>query len=146
MAKSKEKVEGSKAKQDIFPKAPPGYRLATTEERMEILQVGIMLQNAQQTIGRCDAEIRAARLEIAQAQRTFALGQTRTKELNKKLGIGDDKEGLLTLPDGTVAILVDKAKRDAALKLLEGGKKDEPEKAVKVSDGLPPGVEDKDAK
>lgn len=144
MAKSKEKVEG--LKQELFPKVPPGYRLATTEERMELLQAGILLQNAQQTIGRCEAEIRAARLEIAQAQRSFAAGQDRSRKLNEKFGIGDDKDGVLVLPDGTTAILVDKNKRDSALKLLEGGKKGEAQKAVKISDGLPPGMEDKTEK
>lgn len=135
------------AKQEVFPKIPPGYRVATPEEELEIIKTGSAIQAAQSTIARCDAEIRAAKLESRSAQQQLAAMVEKSKELHKKLGIDGVPNDILTL-DGKTYILVDKAKREAAaLKLIQGGKVDEPEeapekekpaKAEKISDGAPP--------
>lgn len=140
------KVKGQKSgesQQELFRKAPPGYRLATPEEEFEILKRGSALNQAKSTIERCDAEMRAARAEGQSAQREFAAVRAGLSELHKRLGIEGGPNDIITGPDGHMAILVDKSKREAALKLLQGGKSEESVKAVKVSDGLPPGVEDK---
>lgn len=128
------KAAAAVKKQELFPKVPPGYRLVTPEEELEIIKKGSVIQAANSTIARCDAEIRAANLEIQRAQQQFMSAQAGIKELHQKLGIEGAQNDILTMPDGKVCVLVDKAKREAHLRLLQGGKS---QKAVKVSDGAP---------
>jgi len=132
------KVEKLEPKGELFPKAPPGYRLATPQESLDLLKAGMVVQNAQQTLRRCDAEIRAAEAESAQAKNELAEGRGLIKKLHEKLGIEGEQSDILTLPTGAVAILVDKAKRDEAIKEIKDSRKGP--RPMKVSDGEPPKV------
>lgn len=101
---------------EMFPKPPPGYRSATTEEELEIIKRGTAINFAQNTIRRCDAEIRAAKMEMQEANRQLAQSQAVMEEFNRRLGIEGVRGDIETGPDGKMYILVDKAARDAARK------------------------------
>ena len=106
-------------KSEVFPKPPPGYRSATPEEELEILKRGTVISNAQNTIKRCSAEIRAATLETQQAKREIAQSQSVLQALQRKLGIEGVPGDLVNGPDGKLYVLADKAARDAAVKPAE---------------------------
>jgi len=106
-------------KSEMFPKIPPGYRMATPEEELEIFKRGTVINSSNQTIRRCEAEIERAKMEIQAARRQLGESQAVLGALHKKLGINGDANDIITGSDGRMAILVDKAKRDAALKALQ---------------------------
>jgi hypothetical protein len=137
MAKPEAQVKRSN---EIMPKCPPGYRLATVEEEYEIFKLGTVINNADQTIRRCNAEIDRAEMEGQQATRSRKEAIAARVILGRKLGLEGDPtpNDIITGQDGKMAILVDKSKREAALKLLKGGKGLATVKAEKISDGAPP--------
>jgi len=101
-------------KKSMFPHPPPGYRLVTAEEELEILKSGVAINSAESTIRRCEAEIRAANMEIQAANRLLQRGKSQSEALNVKLGIEGAPGDLMNGPGGKLYILVDKALRDAA--------------------------------
>lgn len=139
MAKAEAQVQ-VKRSNEIMSKCPPGYRFATPEEELEIFKLGTVINNADQVIRRCNAEIDRAEMEGQQATRSRKEAVVARGFLYKKLGLSGDPtpNDIITGQDGRMAILVDKSKLEAALKLLKGGKGQETVKAVKVSDGAPP--------
>lgn len=110
---SKKEVKQS---DELFPKPPPGYRPATPEEELEILKRGTVINSAENTLRRCEAEIRAAKLEMQSANRQLAQSREALSSLHAKLGIAGAPGDLTSGPDGKMYILADKAKRDAAIK------------------------------
>lgn len=140
---SEETVKKSEVKPEslgeLFPKAPPGYRLATPQESLDLLKAGMVVQNSQQTLRRCDAEIRAAEAEAAQARNDLAEGRALVKKIHEKLGIEGEPNDILTLPTGAVAILVDKEKRDEAIQEIKESRKGP--RPTKVSEGAPKAAE-----
>lgn len=97
-------------KQQIMPKAPDGYRLATPEEYREILDCGMAVHKVNCEIRQYNAELDAAKLRLQKALAEAAVADQNLKTLHKRFGI-EGKQGDLHSFGDTVFILTDRKKR-----------------------------------
>lgn len=92
---------------------PPGYRLATLGEQFQILKRGTAINSAKDAIRRCKAEIRAATLEMYEAERSLSAAKAGMAEFYKSLGIEGAKTDIVPGPGDAIYILEQKEKRMA---------------------------------
>lgn len=96
--------------QDIFKKAPAGYRFATDEEQREVLDGGMALQMWSSKCAQHNAEVKAAQLELQRALSNLQVAQENNRRMMARLGL-DGKPGDIHSLGTKMVILVDKKKR-----------------------------------
>lgn len=138
-------TDEKKGPEELFPKPPDGYRLATPEERCKILESGMAIQTWQMKmrqieaeIGEAKAVIQAKQFELKEANSQLAIAIQQSDALNATLKV-DRKRGSMHAAGNQIFILEDPAKRLDELPLpAKAPKKSEPQS---LEDGGPINVE-----
>jgi hypothetical protein len=119
---------------EMFPKAPEGYRLATTKECEKLFAQSQDIQILQARAAQFKAEIDAGQLRLKDTLQQFAILQMEIKKTNEELKL-PGKKGDLHQKGLNFFVLEDETKRLEELpddkpkfEALEGGKKDAPAK------------------